>query len=49
MPAIRARLAEILGVAPGRVSVKAKTNERMDDVGREAGMMAHAAALLGRV
>lgn len=48
MPSIRARLAEILGVTPDRVNVKAKTNERMDDVGHEAGMMAHAAALLAR-
>ena len=48
MPAIRARVAEILGVPQDCVNVKAKTNEKMDDVGREAGMMAHAVVLLAR-
>lgn len=50
--AIRKRLAEILfpgeedGV--GRVSVKGKTNEKMDDVGAGVGIEVHAAALLER-
>lgn len=48
MPAIRASIAKILGVPLDAVNVKAKTNEKMDDVGREAGMMAHAVALLAR-
>ena len=50
--AIRARLAELLwpelpaGERVGRVSVKGKTNERMDDVGAGVGIEAHAVALL---
>ena len=44
--AIRARLAELLGVSIGEVSVKGKTNEKMDDVGAGVGVVVHAAALL---
>lgn len=46
MKAIRESVAETLGVALEQVSVKAKTNERMDAVGHEEGMMAQAVALL---
>ena len=45
---IRARLAGILGVEPGAVSVKGKTNEKLDDVGAGLGIIAHAAVLLTR-
>lgn len=48
MPAIRRSVAALLGVGEDVVNVKAKTNEKMDDVGREAGMMAHAVVLLAR-
>ena len=41
---MRARIAEILGLDPGRVSVKATTMERMGLVGREEGMGAMATA-----
>ncbi len=44
--AIRARLADLLGVSVSRVSVKGKTNEKMDDVGAGRGIVAHAAVLL---
>lgn len=44
--AIRARLARLLGVAVSRVSVKGKTNERMDDVGAGLGIAVHCVALL---
>ena len=44
--AIRARLARILGVDVAQVSVKGKTNEKMDDVGAEKGIVVHAAVLL---
>lgn len=50
IPAIRSRLAEILfpdevdGVS--RVSVKGKTNEKMDDVGAGEGIEVHAITLL---
>lgn len=48
MQAIRESVAETLGVAVEQVSVKAKTNEKMDAVGHEEGMMAQAVALLVR-
>ncbi len=39
-------IAEDLGVAPGQVNVKAKTNEKMGYLGREEGINAEAVALL---
>jgi len=44
--AMRARLAGLLGVDAGRVSVKGKTNEKMDDVGAGVGIEVHCVALL---
>ena len=44
--AIRARLAALLQVDVGCVSVKGKTNEKMDDVGAGVGIEVHCAALL---
>lgn len=49
MPAIRASLAEVLGVSEEVVNVKAKTNEKMDAVGRMEGMMAQAVVLMSRM
>jgi 2-C-methyl-D-erythritol 2,4-cyclodiphosphate synthase len=43
---IRERLAQVLGVPVDRVSVKAKTNEGVDAVGRGEAIAAHAVALL---
>jgi len=43
---IRARLAELLRVDVSRISVKGKTNEKMDDVGADLGIEAHAVCLL---
>ena len=45
-PAIRERLAEAIGVAPGEVMVKGKTNERMGWVGRGEGIAVIAVATL---
>jgi 2-C-methyl-D-erythritol 4-phosphate cytidylyltransferase/2-C-methyl-D-erythritol 2,4-cyclodiphosphate synthase len=42
--AMRARIADIAGIAPGRVAVKATTMEQMGFVGREEGMAAFATA-----
>ena len=48
IPAMRARLAEVMGVDVSRVSVKAKTNEGMDAVGRREGITAMAVATVER-
>jgi 2-C-methyl-D-erythritol 2,4-cyclodiphosphate synthase len=45
--AMRANLAAALGVSGGAVSVKGKTNERMDDVGAGKGLQVFAIASLG--
>jgi len=42
------RLAEVMGVGSGRISVKGKTNEKMDDVGAGVGIAVQAIALLER-
>ena len=44
--AMRARLATVLGVASGAVSVKAKTNEGLDDIGKGKGLQVFAVAAL---
>ena len=44
--AIRARLADALGIDVGAVSIKGKTNEGVDAVGRGEAIAAHAVALL---
>jgi 2-C-methyl-D-erythritol 2,4-cyclodiphosphate synthase len=43
-----ARLAEVLGVVPGDVNVKGKTNEGMGFIGRREGLAAIAVATLER-
>ena len=43
---IRERIAEILDIAPNRVSVKAKTGERVGPVGREEAISAECVVLL---
>ena len=46
VPLIRERLASVLNVGTGRISVKGKTNEKMDAVGAGVGIAVHAVALL---
>ncbi len=46
IPHMRARIAEIAGIDVGQVSVKAKTSEGLDAVGRGEAMAATAALLL---
>ena len=43
---MRSTLADLMGVGVGRVSVKGKTNEGMDDVGAGRGIAVHAIVLL---
>ncbi len=49
MPAIRASVAKCLSVSEEVVNIKAKTNEKMDAVGRLEGMMAQAVVLMSRI
>jgi 2-C-methyl-D-erythritol 4-phosphate cytidylyltransferase/2-C-methyl-D-erythritol 2,4-cyclodiphosphate synthase len=44
--AMRAKVAEALGVEIGRVSIKGKTNEGLDAIGRGEAIAAHAIALI---
>ena len=46
---IRERLASVMNVGKGRISIKGKTNEKMDDVGAGLGIEAHAVALIEEV
>jgi 2-C-methyl-D-erythritol 2,4-cyclodiphosphate synthase len=48
LEAMRANLAAALDVEPAAVSVKGKTNEGVDSMGRGESMAAHAVALLSR-
>lgn len=48
IPAMRARLAEVLGIDIGQVNVKAKTAEKMGPVGEGRAIEARAVALLLR-
>lgn len=41
-----ARLAAAMNVGTGRISIKGKTNERLDDIGAGLGIAAHAVCLL---
>jgi 2-C-methyl-D-erythritol 4-phosphate cytidylyltransferase/2-C-methyl-D-erythritol 2,4-cyclodiphosphate synthase len=43
---IRASLATVLGIGADRISIKAKTNEGVDAIGRSEAIAAHAIALL---
>lgn len=45
-PAIRRRIAELLGLKPDAVGVKAKTGELVGPVGRQEAMMAECVVLL---
>jgi 2-C-methyl-D-erythritol 2,4-cyclodiphosphate synthase len=49
VPQMQEVIARILKLEPGDVSVKATTTEKMGFVGREEGLVAHAAVLLERI
>jgi 2-C-methyl-D-erythritol 2,4-cyclodiphosphate synthase len=46
VPAMRANLAQALGIPAAAVSVKGKTNEKVDALGRNEAIAVHAVALL---
>ncbi|MDY9917768.1 2-C-methyl-D-erythritol 2,4-cyclodiphosphate synthase [Porphyromonadaceae bacterium KH3R12] len=46
IPAMRRKLAEVMGVSEEFISVKATTSEKMGFVGREEGITAYAVALI---
>ena len=48
IPAMQARIAQVLGVAPDQVNVKAKTAERLGPVGQGACIEARSVTLLFR-
>ena len=48
VPAMRARLAEVMGMETGLVSVKAKTTDGLGFTGRGEGIACHAIALIER-
>lgn len=46
IPQMRSRVAQVLGLAPDQVSIKATTEEHLGFTGREEGIAAHAVCLL---
>ena len=46
IPAIKACLAEVMGISEGQVSIKATTTEQLGFVGREEGVSAYAVVLI---
>ena len=48
IPAMRANLAQAIGIDVSAVSVKGKTNEKVDALGRNEAIAVHAVALLTR-
>ena len=46
LPAMRAKLGDVLGIADDLISVKATTNEELGPTGRQEGICAYAVALL---
>ena len=49
IPKMKEVLSQILSIEPDRLSIKAITNEKMDAVGQELAIEAHAVVLLKRV
>jgi len=49
IPAIRANLAKAMGIDVSAISVKGKTNERVDALGRNEAIAVHAVALVAQI
>jgi 2-C-methyl-D-erythritol 2,4-cyclodiphosphate synthase len=48
IPAMAETLASVMKIAPGQISIKAKTSEKLGFIGREEGVSAYAVVLLER-
>lgn len=48
IPDMKARMAEVMEVSEGQISLKATTSEKLGFVGREEGMAVHAVAMIVR-
>ena len=48
IPAMQQTMAEVMGVSPDALSIKATTSEKLGFVGRREGMAAYAVALITR-
>ena len=48
IPAMQQNMAEVMGVSPDALSIKATTSEKLGFVGRREGMAAYAVALITR-
>jgi len=46
IPAMKARLAEVMGIDPAQLNIKAKTNEGLDAIGRGEAIAAQAISLI---
>ena len=46
IPAMKTAMAEVMGISPDDISIKATTTERLGFTGREEGMSAYAVALI---
>ena len=46
IPAMKEVMAEVMGISPDDISIKATTTERLGFIGREEGMSAYAVALI---
>lgn len=46
IPAMKAKLAEVIGIDPAQLNIKAKTNEGLDAIGRGEAIAAQAIALI---
>ena len=46
VPAMQERLSQVLGISPGHISLKGKSNEGLGWIGRGEGLACHAVALI---
>ena len=49
IPKMREILANVLSIAPQNISIKAKTNEKMDAVGQKLAIEAHSVVLVRKI